>query len=163
MVNQNQYCAIKNTVLILTFLCFQVEILVGWDKGKIGEIDRIVKERNWVFVGGLNKVSMYLCPIFPHCFTLYQAFPTFNNPEKEGFENIVGKGEYAGKPHFLCFLQYFQHIPKTNFSFSVTFMLLSAKCFQFGQILTLYQTIPFFNDLKEEGFGKNYGKRSKCW
>ena len=29
--------------------------------------------------------------------------------------------------------------------------------------LTLYHTIPTFNDPKEEGFGKHCGKRRKCW
>ena len=30
-------------------------------------------------------------------------------------------------------------------------------------ILTLYHTIPTFNDPKEEDFGKHCGKRRKCW
>ena len=38
------------------------------------------------------------------------------------FENIVGKGENAG-----------MFLPKTNFNFSVTFILLSAKAFNFDQ------------------------------
>ena len=29
--------------------------------------------------------------------------------------------------------------------------------------LTLYHTIPTFNDHKEEGFGKHCEKRRKCW
>ena len=29
--------------------------------------------------------------------------------------------------------------------------------------LTLYHTIPTFNDPKEEGFGKHRGKWRKCW
>ena len=29
--------------------------------------------------------------------------------------------------------------------------------------LTLYHTIPTFNDPKEEGFGKHCGERRKCW
>ena len=29
--------------------------------------------------------------------------------------------------------------------------------------LTLYHTIPTFNDPKEEGFGKHRGERRKCW
>ena len=32
-------------------------VLVGKDKGKISTITDIVKERNWVFVQGLNVVS----------------------------------------------------------------------------------------------------------
>ena len=34
---------------------------------------------------------------------------------------------------------------------------LRTKC------LTLYHTIPTFNDPKEEAFGKHCGKRRKCW
>ena len=31
------------------------------------------------------------------------------------------------------------------------------------KVLTLYHTIPSFNDPKEEAFGKHCGKRRKCW
>ena len=34
-------------------------------------------------------------------FTLYFTIMTFNNPEKQTLENIVGKGENAGNQHFL--------------------------------------------------------------
>jgi ribosomal protein L24 len=40
-------------------LRLQVEILVGKDKGKIGAVNSIIKERNWVFVEGLNCVSIH--------------------------------------------------------------------------------------------------------
>ena len=33
----------------------------------------------------------------------------------------------------------------------------------FKCVLTLYHTIPTYNDPKEEGFGKHCGKRRKCW
>ena len=39
--------------------------------------------------------------------TLYQTNPTLNDPEKEGFENIMGKRENAGNQHFLLFPQCF--------------------------------------------------------
>lgn len=51
------------------FLGDKVEILVGKDKGKVGEVVEIVKERNWCFVEGLhleykdiggNKYKSYL-------------------------------------------------------------------------------------------------------
>jgi large subunit ribosomal protein L24 len=35
----------------------RVQILVGKDKGKVGIVNSIVKERNWCFVAGLNVVS----------------------------------------------------------------------------------------------------------
>jgi len=38
----------------------QVEILVGKDKGKQGLINCIIKERNWVYVEGLNCVCSNL-------------------------------------------------------------------------------------------------------
>ena len=36
-------------------------------------------------------------------FSLDHTIPTFNNPEKESFEKIVGKRENAGNQHFLLF------------------------------------------------------------
>ena len=45
------------TVLLYSGLCLcQVEILVGKDKGKQGLVNCIIKERNWVYVEGLNCV-----------------------------------------------------------------------------------------------------------
>ena len=43
----------------------------------------------------------------------YQNVYSFHdqNPEKEGFENIVGKGENAGNQHFLLFQQCFLRCP----------------------------------------------------
>ena len=35
--------------------------------------------------------------------TLYHTIPTFNDPKKKPFENIMGKGENAGNQHFLLF------------------------------------------------------------
>ena len=54
--------AYKNWIMyaIVTMVnCFdwQVEVLVGKDKGKVGMINSIIKERNWVYVEGLNCVS----------------------------------------------------------------------------------------------------------
>ena len=44
----------------------------------------------------------------PHdCLTLYHTISTFNDPEKEGLENIKGKRENAGYQHFLLFPQLF--------------------------------------------------------
>ena len=45
--------------------------------------------------------------------TLSYTIPTFANPDKEEFENILGKGGNAGNQHFLlfpqCFLPYQKH------------------------------------------------------
>ena len=35
--------------------------------------------------------------------------------------------------------------------------------YRFADALTLYQAILTFNDPGEEGFGKHWGKRRKCW
>lgn len=48
----------ENVFLKLFVVVFQVEVLVGPDKGKIGEITDIVYERNWCFVGGLHLVGL---------------------------------------------------------------------------------------------------------
>lgn len=42
------------------FLGDRVEVLVGKDKGKIGEVVQIVKERNWFFVEGLHLQYSHL-------------------------------------------------------------------------------------------------------
>ena len=80
---------------------------------------------------------------------------------KQTFENIVGKGENARNQHFLLFPQCFQpyqtHKKKKQFSY---FYLVVCKCFQFanaiislsGEELTLYHTIPSFNDSQKEFF-----------
>ena len=44
--------------------------------------------------------------------TLSHTIPTFNVPEKKPFENIAGKGDNAGKQHFLLFPQCFLLIKK---------------------------------------------------
>ena len=40
-------------------------------------------------------------------FTLYNTIPTFNDPEKEGLENMVAKRENAAYQHLLLFPQLF--------------------------------------------------------
>ena len=62
-------------------------------------------------------------------FTLNHTITTLTTP----FEKIVGKGENAGNQHFLLFPQCFLTLPKTNFNFSVTFILPSANAFNLDQ------------------------------
>ena len=50
--------------------------------------------------------------------TLYHTIPTFNNLEKESFENILGKGENAGHQHFLLFPQCFYSTRQRSNNFS---------------------------------------------
>ena len=58
--------------------------------------------------------------------TLYYAIPSFNDPKKEAFENIMGKGENAGNEHFFPFPTMFSIRPKTEIIISATFNLSSA-------------------------------------
>ena len=58
-------------------------------------------------------------------------------------------------------LQTLQNSKKT----AVTVKVFKMAIFQYLCIpsLTLYHTVPTFNDPKEEGLGKHCGKRKKCW
>ena len=58
MVVMPTACVIECTCILWhTGLCLcQVELLVGKDKGKQGLVNCIIKERNWVYVDGLNCV-----------------------------------------------------------------------------------------------------------
>ena len=62
-------------------------------------------------------------------------------------ENTVGKGEIARYESVFKRLVSQRH----------------QKVSLCGNGLTLYHTILTFNDPKEEGFGKHWGKRRKCW
>ena len=53
--------------------------------------------------------------------------------KKKPFENIEGKGENAGNQHFFPFPTVFSTLPRTNFHFSVTFILSSANAFNLDQ------------------------------
>ena len=50
-----------------------------------------------------NAFNLYWFEILSICkeLTFFHTFPTLNDLEKEAFENIVVKGENAGKQHFL--------------------------------------------------------------
>ena len=69
--------------------------------------------------------------------------------KRKAFENIVGKEENAGNQHFLLSPQCFFILPKPNFNFLVTFILLSANAFNLDQSfvvgieLTQYQMTNF--------------------
>ena len=67
----------------------------------------------------------------PHDFlTLYNTIPTFNNPEKEGLENIVAKRENAGYQHLLLFpILIYPCTDKFQFFSHIYFVV--SKCFQF--------------------------------
>ena len=53
---------------------------------------------------------------------------------KKAFENIVGKGEYAGNQHFLLFPTMFSTLPKLDFGFLKPIYFAICRCFQFGQL-----------------------------
>ena len=48
------------------------------------------------------------------------------------FENIVGKGENAGKQHFFLFAQYFQPYQRKKNHLFENFYFVVCKWFQFG-------------------------------
>ena len=52
--------------------------------------------------------------------TLYHSIQNYINPKERGFENILGKGENAGKPEFSLFPRMFSILSETNFIFYVT-------------------------------------------
>ncbi|XP_022804722.1 probable 39S ribosomal protein L24, mitochondrial isoform X2 [Stylophora pistillata] len=41
---------------------YEVMILAGKDRGKIGKINEVVRSKNWVFVEGLNTHKRYIAP-----------------------------------------------------------------------------------------------------
>ena len=108
-----------------------------------------------------------------HCWNNRQSWDT--TWKKKSFENIVEKGENEGNQHFLLFSQCFSTLPKTNFNFSVTFILSSENVFNldqsknmlFGNELTHYNTIPHFDALKKYSCGKHWDKQfllfSQCF
>ena len=67
----------------------------------------------------------------PHDFlTLYNTIPTFNDPEKEGLENIVAKRENP-------FPTIISTLAQTNFNFSVKFILSSPNALNFDKFKNL--------------------------
>ena len=69
--------------------------------------------------------------------TLYHTIPTFNDPEKEGLENIKGKREKCWLPAFSTFPTIIFTLAKTNFNFSVTFILSSPNAFNLDKFKKL--------------------------
>ena len=88
--------------------------------------------------------------------------------DKNPIENIVGKGENAGKHHFLLFPpQCFQPYRRQKSSFLSTLILSSAHAFNLNQLkilsfgieLTLSQTSPaFFMYLQCKSLENTVGK-----
>ena len=73
----------------------------------------------------------------PHCcLTLYHTIPKFNDPEKEGLENR-GKTRKCWLPAFCHFPTIISTFAKTNFNFSVTFILLSPNGFNLDKFKNL--------------------------
>ena len=85
------------------------------------------------------------------------------------FENIVEKGENDGTQNFhlfpQCFLPFQIQIPISESHFFLSsvnsFDLDQSKNLSFGKELTLYYTIPTFNDPKGGGFRKHCVKWRK--
>ena len=68
--------------------------------------------------------------------TLYHTIPTFNDPEKEGLENH-GKTRKWWLPAFSPFPIIISTLAKTNFNFSITFILSSPNGFNLDKFKNL--------------------------
>ena len=51
----------------------------------------------------------------------------------------------------------------SSIMYACVYFILAVNLQAFDACITLYHTIPTFNDPKKEGFGKHCGKRRKCW
>jgi len=58
VLRMHLYFTVQITLQCCGLCLCQVEILVGKDKGKQGLVNCIIKERNWVYVEGLNCVCL---------------------------------------------------------------------------------------------------------
>ena len=99
------------------------------------------------------KISSAICfnldqskiPLPGNGLTLYHTIPTL---KKKPLENIVGKGENAGNQHSLFIPQGFLPSQRQKSSFE-----LHLFChLQMQTLLTLYHTIPTFNNPEKEAF-----------
>ena len=73
----------------------------------------------------------------------FHKIPTLNDPKKEDFWKYFGKRRKCWKPAFSPFLKMFSTILKTNFNFSVTFILLSASAL----LLDHFKIVSFGEEL----------------
>ena len=82
---------------------------------------------------------------------LYQTIPLLTTLRKKPFKSIVGKGENAGKQHFLLFPQCFLSVPKQCLilkshlicSLQSLSNWTSLKFFAWLRVLTISQTTNF--------------------
>ena len=73
--------------------------------------------------------------------TLLHTIPTFNDPEYKTFENIVRKGENAGKQYFLLFPQCFRPYQRQKSSFQ---LILFSRL----QMLSIWTSLEFYHLVK---------------
>ena len=74
---------------------------------------------------------------------------------------IVDGIEYGSKIEY--FLKDRKHCRKSRICWLLVPQKLQDWFFMVFNSLALYDTIPTFNNPKNEGFGKQCGKRRKCW
>ena len=65
--------------------------------------------------------------------TFYQTITTFNKPEEEGIRKQYGEKKILETSNFSFFPTMFSTCLKTNFDFSVKFILSSANTFNLNQ------------------------------
>ena len=71
--------------------------------------------------------------MFPTHLTLYHTIPTFNDPENEAFQNIVGKEKMLVTSIFsFSYDVFYPSQNKIQFLNQVYFFI--CKCFQFGPV-----------------------------
>ena len=99
--------------------------------------------------------------------TLYHTISTFNILIKEAFLKRCGKRltstfSFSHNVFYSSEIK-FQFLDRINFAICKYFQFGLSTISLFGKELTLYHTIPTFNDPEREGFWKHCGKRRKCW
>ena len=101
----------------------------------------------------LSAIETLVC-LREFSLTLYHTIPTFNDPEEVAFWKHYGKRRKCWKPAFSPFPRMFSTLPKTNYSFSVNFILSSASAFK----LDWSKIVSFGKELRGStsfGFAQN--------
>ena len=88
--------------------------------------------------------------------TLYHIIPYLTTPNRKAFWKHCGKRRECWQPAFSPFSTMFYTLHKTNFKFSVMFILSSAHA------LTHSHTKTPFDAPGKQGFWKHCGKRRNC-
>ena len=86
----------------------------------------------------------------------------FNNPDKEAFENNVGKGESIGNQHLVLFSQCFLPSLGQILSFGPLLMISSWTSLKFYPRPTLQAPAPFPEIVSEFKLGNDFQTNFSC-